>query len=152
MGTRLSFISAYHFQTDGQTERVNQVLEDMLRACVLSYGKNWEKCLPFAEFSYNISLGMICCAERKTGPHSFLQAMPKTRREYRPTIGNDRLRYTMQTHDAGEVEVGQHPHTESGTHRQEMRHFCQPINDDPNGILLLLTCGATGTCSLPLLH
>ena len=49
-------------QTDGQTERVNQVLEDMLRACVLSYGKNWEKCLPFAEFSYNnsfqASLGM----------------------------------------------------------------------------------------------
>ncbi|MBJ4058634.1 DDE-type integrase/transposase/recombinase, partial [Salmonella enterica subsp. enterica serovar Goldcoast] len=55
MGTRLSFSSAYHPQTDGQTERVNQVLEDMLRACVLSYGKHWEKCLPFAEFSYNNS-------------------------------------------------------------------------------------------------
>ena len=54
--------AAYHPQTDGQTERVNQVLEDMLRACVLSYGKHWEKCLPFAEFSYNnsfqASLGM----------------------------------------------------------------------------------------------
>ena len=62
MGTRLSFSTAYHPQTDGQTERVNQVLEDMLRACILSYGKNWEKCLPFAEFSYNnsfqASLGM----------------------------------------------------------------------------------------------
>ena len=32
-----------------------QVLEDVLRACILSYGKHWEKCLPFAEFSYNIS-------------------------------------------------------------------------------------------------
>ena len=62
MGTRISFSTAYHPQTGGQTERVNQILEDMLRACVLSFGKNWEKCLPFAEFSYNnsfqASLGM----------------------------------------------------------------------------------------------
>jgi hypothetical protein len=49
----LDFSSAYHPQTDGQTERVNQVLEDMLRACVLTYGKNWEDILAFAEFSYN---------------------------------------------------------------------------------------------------
>jgi hypothetical protein len=47
--------SAYHPQTDGQTERVNQVLKDMLRACVLHYGKNWDKCLSLAEFSYNNS-------------------------------------------------------------------------------------------------
>jgi transposase InsO family protein len=45
--------SAYHPQTDGQTERVNQILEDMLRACVLHYGKDWDKCLSLAEFSYN---------------------------------------------------------------------------------------------------
>jgi hypothetical protein len=45
--------SAYHPQTDGQTERVNQILEDMLRACVIHYGKDWEKCLSLAEFSYN---------------------------------------------------------------------------------------------------
>ena len=36
-------------------ERVNQILEDMLRACVLTYGAKWEDCLPFAEFSYNNS-------------------------------------------------------------------------------------------------
>jgi hypothetical protein len=47
--------SAYHPQTDGQTERVNQILEDMLWACVLHYGKNWDKCLSLAEFSYNNS-------------------------------------------------------------------------------------------------
>ena len=55
MGTRLNFITAYHPQTDGQTERVNKILEDMLRACVISFGKGWEKYLPFAEFSYNNS-------------------------------------------------------------------------------------------------
>ncbi|WVZ79732.1 hypothetical protein U9M48_027277, partial [Paspalum notatum var. saurae] len=62
LGTNLDFSSAYHPQTDGQTERVNQVMEDMLRACVLTYGKDWESSLPYAEFSYNNgyqdSLGM----------------------------------------------------------------------------------------------
>ena len=42
-------------QTDGQTERVNQILEDMLRACVIHYDKSWDKCLALAEFSYNNS-------------------------------------------------------------------------------------------------
>ncbi|WVZ88944.1 hypothetical protein U9M48_035411 [Paspalum notatum var. saurae] len=53
MGTKLDFSSAYHPQTDGQTERVNQILEDMLRACALSNKKSWDKSLPYAEFSYN---------------------------------------------------------------------------------------------------
>ena len=53
--TKLSFSTAYHPQTDGHTERVNQILEDMLHACVLSYGVKLEDCLPFAEFSYNNS-------------------------------------------------------------------------------------------------
>jgi transposase InsO family protein len=39
MDTKLNFSSAYHPQTDGQTERTNQILEDMLRACALKYGK-----------------------------------------------------------------------------------------------------------------
>jgi hypothetical protein len=55
LGTRAIRSSSYHPQTDGQTERVNQILEDMLRACVLHYGKNWDKCLSLAEFSYNNS-------------------------------------------------------------------------------------------------
>jgi hypothetical protein len=55
MGTKLNIISAYHPQTDGQTERTNQILEDMLRACALKYGKSWDKSLPYAEFSYNNS-------------------------------------------------------------------------------------------------
>jgi len=55
MGTKLNFSSAYHPQTDGQTERTNQVLEDMLRACSLKHGCSWDKSLPYAEFSYNNS-------------------------------------------------------------------------------------------------
>jgi hypothetical protein len=51
--TQLRFYSAYYPQTDGQTERVNQILEDMLRACVLKYGRSWDKSLQYAEFSYN---------------------------------------------------------------------------------------------------
>ena len=51
MGTRLSFSTAFHPQSSGQVERVNQILEDMLRASVISFGMSWEKCLPFAEFA-----------------------------------------------------------------------------------------------------
>ena len=55
LGTRLEFSTAFHPQTDGQTERVNQILEDMLRACALDYGSSWDENLPYAEFSYNNS-------------------------------------------------------------------------------------------------
>jgi hypothetical protein len=55
MDTKLNFSSAYHPQTDGQTERTSQVLEDMLRACALKHGRSWDKSLPYAEFSYNNS-------------------------------------------------------------------------------------------------
>jgi hypothetical protein len=55
LDTQLNFISAYHPQTDGQTEMTNQVLEDMLRACALKHGGSWDKSLPYAEFSYNNS-------------------------------------------------------------------------------------------------
>jgi transposase InsO family protein len=55
MDPKLNFSSAYHPQTDGQTERTNQVLEDMLRACAPQHGSSWDKSLPYAEFSYNNS-------------------------------------------------------------------------------------------------
>jgi len=55
MGTKLNVSTAYHPQTDGQTERTIQTLEDMLRACVIDFGGNWESHLALAEFSYNNS-------------------------------------------------------------------------------------------------
>jgi hypothetical protein len=55
LGTHLIRSSAYHPQTDGQTEQVNQIIKDMLYACVLTDGPKWDKHLPLAEFSYNNS-------------------------------------------------------------------------------------------------
>jgi hypothetical protein len=55
MGTKLTFSTAYHPQTDGQSERTIQILEDMLRACVLDLGGKWEDHLPLVEFAYNNS-------------------------------------------------------------------------------------------------
>jgi transposase InsO family protein len=55
LDTQLCFSSTYHPHTDGQTERVNQILEDMLRACSLQYGRSWHKSLPDTEFSFNNS-------------------------------------------------------------------------------------------------
>ncbi|KAA3480747.1 Retrotransposable element Tf2 [Gossypium australe] len=53
--SRLSFSTAFHPQTDGQSERVIQVFEDMLRCCVLEFEGSWERYLPLVEFSYNNS-------------------------------------------------------------------------------------------------
>nr|GEZ37783.1 putative reverse transcriptase domain-containing protein [Tanacetum cinerariifolium] len=55
LGTRLDMSTAYHLETNGQSERTIQTLEDMLRACVLDFGKGWDKHLPLVEFSYNNS-------------------------------------------------------------------------------------------------
>ncbi|GJV15523.1 putative reverse transcriptase domain-containing protein [Tanacetum coccineum] len=55
LGTRLDMSTAYHPQTNGQSERIIQTLEDMLRACVLDFGKSWDRHLPLVEFSYNNS-------------------------------------------------------------------------------------------------
>jgi hypothetical protein len=53
LNTQLQFSSSYHPQTDGQTKRVNQILEDMLRAFALQYGRSWDKSVSYAKFSYN---------------------------------------------------------------------------------------------------
>lgn len=55
LGTQLHFSTAFHPQTDRQFERMIQILEDMLRACILDYGGGWHRHLPIAEFAYNNS-------------------------------------------------------------------------------------------------
>ncbi|KAK9156418.1 hypothetical protein Sjap_003898 [Stephania japonica] len=54
-GTKLNLSTTYHPQTDGQSERLIQILEDMLRMCVLEYGRSWEEYLHLCEFAYNNS-------------------------------------------------------------------------------------------------
>ena len=78
LGTRLDLSTAFHPQTDGQSERTIHVLEDMLRACVIEFGGHWDKFLPLAEFSYNNSY------------HSSIDMAPFEAlygRRCRPTIG-----------------------------------------------------------------
>ncbi|GJV82948.1 putative reverse transcriptase domain-containing protein [Tanacetum coccineum] len=55
LGTNLDMSTAYRPQTNGQSERTIQTLEDMLRACVIDFGNSWDRHLPLVEFSYNIS-------------------------------------------------------------------------------------------------
>ena len=55
MGTELRFSTAFHPQTDGQSERTIQTLEDMLRTCVMDFKGAWNKKLPLIEFAYNNS-------------------------------------------------------------------------------------------------
>ena len=110
LGTELSFSTAFHPQTDGQSERVIQILEDLLRCCTLDFGGNWSEHLPLVEFSYNnsyqASIGMapyealygrpcrspLCWAEAKErlalGPELIQETTDKVR------IIRDRLRVT----------------------------------------------------------
>ncbi|GJU83494.1 putative reverse transcriptase domain-containing protein [Tanacetum coccineum] len=55
LGTQLDLSTAYHPQTDGQSKRTIQTLEDMLRACVIDFENGWDRHLPLVEFSYNNS-------------------------------------------------------------------------------------------------
>ncbi|GJR51130.1 reverse transcriptase domain-containing protein [Tanacetum coccineum] len=80
LGTQLDMSTAYHPQTDGQSERTIQTLEDMLRACVIDFGKGWERHLPLVEFSYNNSY------------HASIKAAPfeAIREELPAEIGNQK--------------------------------------------------------------
>eukprot|EP00253_Pinus_taeda_P034845 PITA_34845 len=64
LGTQLNFSTTYHLQTDGQTERVNQAVEDMLRSYVMQQPSRWEEYLHLVEFAYN------------NGYHASLQMSP----------------------------------------------------------------------------
>ncbi|KAL2226649.1 UNVERIFIED_CONTAM: Transposon Tf2-11 polyprotein [Sesamum indicum] len=55
LGTKLHFSTAFHPQTDGQSERTIQILEDMMRACTMEFKGNWDDHLPLMEFPYNNS-------------------------------------------------------------------------------------------------
>ncbi|GKB80425.1 putative reverse transcriptase domain-containing protein [Tanacetum coccineum] len=92
--TQLDMSMAYHPQTDGQSERTIQTLEDMLRACVMDFRKGWDRHLPLIEFSYNNSYhtsikaapfealyGRKCCSPICWAKHC-LQASRDRQRSY----------------------------------------------------------------------
>ena len=55
LGTQVQLSTTSHLQMDGQSEHTIQILEDMLRACVIDFGGSWDQFLPLAEFAYNNS-------------------------------------------------------------------------------------------------
>nr|GEU93012.1 putative reverse transcriptase domain-containing protein [Tanacetum cinerariifolium] len=70
LGTQLDMSTSYHPQTDGQSERTIQTLEDMLRSCVIDFEKGWERHLQLVEFSYNNSYH----AKIKAAPFESMQS------------------------------------------------------------------------------
>ncbi|GKF31346.1 putative reverse transcriptase domain-containing protein, partial [Tanacetum coccineum] len=72
LGTKLNMSTAYHPETDGQSERTIQTLEDMLRACVMDFGGSWDTHIPLVEFSYNNSYyASINYADKRRKPLEF---------------------------------------------------------------------------------
>ena len=55
LGTRLNFSTTFHLQTNGQSERLIQVLEEMLRGCIIEFPGSWDRYFPLMEFAYNNS-------------------------------------------------------------------------------------------------
>src|SRR3954447_12418562 len=84
MGTRLAMSTAYHPQTDGQTERANRTLEDMLRAYVNYQQDDWDSLLPAAEFACNnapnastqMSPFRLCTSRDPLDPYSQITMFP----------------------------------------------------------------------------
>ncbi|GJT04833.1 putative reverse transcriptase domain-containing protein [Tanacetum coccineum] len=87
LGTDLSMSTAYHSETDGQSERTIQTLEDMLRACVMDFRKDWVKHLPLAEFSYNNSYH----ASIKVAPYEALYGLKYRSPVYWAEVGEAQL-------------------------------------------------------------
>lgn len=74
LGTNLNFCTVYHPQSNEKIERINQTLEDLLRACVLDFKSQWDKDLPRCEFAYSNSF------------HSFIGMAPYYGRRYKTPI------------------------------------------------------------------
>ena len=72
MGIQMTMSTSFHPQTDGQSKRTIQVLEHMLRACVLDHKGSWEEHLPLVEFAYNNSYQ----ASIQIAPYEALYGMP----------------------------------------------------------------------------
>jgi hypothetical protein len=89
-GTTLKFSTAYHPQTDGQTERVNRVVEDMLRAYVSPHHTDWDEFLPAAAFAYNTAVHSSTGAEPLRVCQGWVPADPLSRLNTEIAAGDER--------------------------------------------------------------
>ncbi|GJW20727.1 putative reverse transcriptase domain-containing protein [Tanacetum coccineum] len=93
LGTDISMSTAYHPKTDSQSERTLQTLEDMLRACMIDFGKGWVKHLPLAEFSYNNSYR----ASIKAAPYeAFGELNPRIVRPFKVLAKVGKVAYKLE--------------------------------------------------------
>nr|GEY99764.1 putative reverse transcriptase domain-containing protein [Tanacetum cinerariifolium] len=101
LGTRLDMSTAYHPETDGQSERTIQTLEDMLRACVIDFGGSWDRHLPLVEFSYNNSYH----ASIKAAPFEALYGWKCRSPVYWSDVGDSQLMGTKLIRETNEKIV-----------------------------------------------
>nr|GEX35452.1 hypothetical protein [Tanacetum cinerariifolium] len=102
LGAHLDMSTAYHPQTDGQSKRTIQMLEDMLRLCVIDFGGSWNIHLPLAEFSYNNSYrSSIHCAPFEALYRKKCRDMLKAARDRQKSYADNRRKPL-------EFQVGDH--------------------------------------------
>ncbi|GKD52170.1 putative reverse transcriptase domain-containing protein [Tanacetum coccineum] len=107
LGTQLDMSTTYHTETDGQSERTIQTLEDMLLTCVIDFGKGWERHLPLVEFSYNNSYH----ASIKAAPFEIVQIRQRlqaARDRQRSYINVRRKSFEFQVGDRVMLKVSPH--------------------------------------------
>ncbi|GJX23229.1 putative reverse transcriptase domain-containing protein [Tanacetum coccineum] len=114
LGTQLDMSTAYHPQTDGQSERTIQTLKDMLQACVIDFGKGWERYLPFVEFSYNNSYH----ASIKAAPFKALYGRKCRSRVCWAKVGDVQLTGPEIIHETVEKIVQTLQHLQAAINRQ----------------------------------
>ncbi|GJW07401.1 putative reverse transcriptase domain-containing protein, partial [Tanacetum coccineum] len=163
LGTQLDMSTAYHPETDGQSERTIQTLEDMLRACAIDFGKGWEKHLPLVEFSYNNSYhasikatpfealygrkcrSPVCWAEVRdvqlTGPDNFSFGKPSENGIFYIVVGcpdNNTLR--GQVIDAKNLRFEVKKHEDSSTFPETFQEVerCAGFTTSPSRVLSLI--------------
>nr|GEZ02127.1 putative reverse transcriptase domain, ribonuclease H-like domain, aspartic peptidase domain protein [Tanacetum cinerariifolium] len=114
LGSQLDMSTAYHPETDGQSERTIQTLEDMLRACAIDFGKGWEKHLPFVEFSYNNSYHAII----KAAPFEALYGRKCRSPVCRAEVGDTQLTGPEIIHETTKKIVQIRQHLQAARDRQ----------------------------------
>ena len=113
MGIKQLFSTAYHPQTDGQTEVVNRSLSTLLRVLIKPNLKNWEECIPHAEFAYNRALHR---ATKRTlfeivygyNPYTALDMLPLPLREQVNMDFDTRAAYMKKLHEETRETLTKH--------------------------------------------